>query len=381
MITLIHGPAELLRAEAVAQIRAQIASDPTLAELNTVVLDGRSANLADIQFACESLPFLAERRLVVVEGLLRRAAAAKARATAGAKAGAKTGAKAGAKGGAGGGEVVGKGLTDPTDPAGGDEGSAEPPQQTTILAYLAQIPETTELVLVEDDIVASAPVLRRLAELQRERKATIIACVPPRKNDLPNWIRERARLKHVNLEPAAVADLVEFVGDDLRQVDQELIKLGDYVAGRSSHGQPAAVTRADVRRLVPATRAANVFDLVEALGSGNLPVAGRLLQHALDVDGEQPLRLLALISRQYRLLMIAKELQTRGTPPAEMARDLGVPDWTVPKLLAQAGHHSYQRLEQALERILAADEAIKTGKLTDREAMDVLLAELGTGAR
>lgn len=381
MITLIHGPAELLRAEAVAQIRAHIAPDPALAELNTVVLDGRLASLADIQFACESLPFLAERRLVVLEGLLRRAAAAKPAAKAGARGGAKTGAKAGAKGGTRVGEAVGKGQAGPPDPAGSDEAPAEPPQQTTILSYLSQIPETTELVLVEDDIVASAPVLRRLAELQRERKAAVIACVPPRKNDLPNWIRERARLRQVNLDPAAVADLVEFVGDDLRQVDQELIKLGDYVLGRGIRGQPAVVTRADVRRLVPATRAANVFDLVEALGSGNLPAAGRLLQHALDVDGEQPLRLLALISRQYRLLMIAKELQARGTAPAEMARDLGVPDWTVPKLLAQAGHHSYQRLEQALERILAADEAIKTGKLTDREAMDVLLAELGTGAR
>jgi DNA polymerase-3 subunit delta len=381
MITLIHGPAELLRAEAVAQIRAHIAPDPALAELNTVVLDGRLASLADIQFACESLPFLAERRLVVLEGLLRRAAAAKPAAKAGARGGAKTGAKAGAKGGARMGEAVGKGQAGPPDPAGSDEAPAEPPQQTTILSYLSQIPETTELVLVEDDIVASAPVLRRLAELQRERKAAVIACVPPRKNDLPNWIRERAGLRQVNLDPAAVADLVEFVGDDLRQVDQELIKLGDYVLGRGIRGQPAVVTRADVRRLVPATRAANVFDLVEALGSGNLPAAGRLLQHALDVDGEQPLRLLALISRQYRLLMIAKELQARGTAPAEMARDLGVPDWTVPKLLAQAGHHSYQRLEQALERILAADEAIKTGKLTDREAMDVLLAELGTGAR
>lgn len=381
MITLIHGPAELLRAEAVAQIRAHIAPDPALAELNTVVLDGRLASLADIQFACESLPFLAERRLVVVEGLLRRAAAAKPAAKAGARGGAKTGAKAGTKGGARVGEAVGKGQAGPPHPASSDEAPAEPPQQTTILSYLSQIPETTELVLVEDDIVASAPVLRRLAELQRERKAAVIACVPPRKNDLPNWIRERARLRQVNLDPAAVADLVEFVGDDLRQVDQELIKLGDYVLGRGIRGQPAVVTRADVRRLVPATRAANVFDLVEALGSGNLPAAGRLLQHALDVDGEQPLRLLALISRQYRLLMIAKELQARGTAPAEMARDLGVPDWTVPKLLAQAGHHSYQRLEQALERILAADEAIKTGKLTDREAMDVLLAELGTGAR
>jgi len=220
MITLIHGPAELLRAEAVAQIRAHIAPDPALAELNTVVLDGRLASLADIQFACESLPFLAERRLVVVEGLLRRAAAAKPAAKAGARGGAKTGAKAGAKGGARMGEAVGKGQAGPPDPAGSDEAPAEPPQQTTILSYLSQIPETTELVLVEDDIVASAPVLRRLAELQRERKAAVIACVPPRKNDLPNWIRERARLRQVNLDPAAVADLVEFVGDDLRLVDQ-----------------------------------------------------------------------------------------------------------------------------------------------------------------
>ncbi len=368
MITLVHGPAELLRAEAVAQIRAGIASDQALAELNSVVLDGRSAGLADIQFACESVPFLAERRLVVVEGLLHR--------TASAKAGAKRGSRTAAKGE--GGKIAARAQAGP--PAG-DEAGAEPPQQAAILAYAGEIPETTELVLVEEETVTSAPVLRRLTELQRARKAKIVVCIPPRKNDLPNWIRERARLRDVSLEPAAVADLVEFVGDDLRQVDQELIKLGDFVAGRSSHGQPPVVTRADVRRLVPATRAANVFDLVEALGSGNLPVAGRLLQHSLDVDGEQPLRLLALISRQYRLLIMAKEMQAHGTPAAQMARELGVPDWTVPKLLAQAGHHSFQWLDQAMERILAADEAIKTGKLTDREAMDVLLAELGTGAR
>jgi DNA polymerase III subunit delta len=375
MITLVHGPAELLRAEAVAQIRARISPDPALAELNTAVLDGRSAGLADIQFACESLPFLAESRLVVVNGLLRRAT------KGGTKTGAKTGVKAGDKASAGVGEAGRKGQPSPGDSGAGDETSAEAPQQAVLLAYLGEIPETTELVLVEDETVTSPPILRRLAELQRERKATVITCMPPRKNDLPNWVRERARLRHVNLEPAAVADLVDFVGDDLRQVDQELIKLGDYVAGRGSHGQPAVVSRTDVRRLVPATRAANVFDLVEALGAGNLPVAGRLLQHALDVDGEQPLRLLALISRQYRLLIIAKELQARGAAPADMAKDLGVPDWTVPKLLTQTGHHSFGQLERALERILAADEAIKTGKLTDREAMDVLLVELGPVAR
>jgi len=86
-----------------------------------------------------------------------------------------------------------------------------------------------------------------------------------------------------------------------------------------------------------------------------------------------------MISRQYRLLIQVKALQTQGIKPPEMARALNIADWTVPKLLNQANRHTFVALEWAMERILAADEAIKTGKLSDREAMDVLLAELLTG--
>jgi len=211
--------------------------------------------------------------------------------------------------------------------------------------------------------------LRRLQELAREERACVVLCEKPRKNDLPEWIRGRAKLHGVKLDPAAVADLAEFVGDELRQLDQELIKLADYGAGRT-------ITREQVRRLVAATRAASVFELVDALGLGDAPTAGRLLQHALDVDGEQPLRLLGMIARQYRLLIRAKALQAEGARPPQMARTLNVADWTVPRLLTQASRHSFARLERAMEHILAADEAIKTGRLTDREAMDVLLAEL-----
>ncbi len=179
-------------------------------------------------------------------------------------------------------------------------------------------------------------------------------------------------LRRAKLDPAAVADLAEFVGDELRQLDQELIKLADYASGRT-------ITREDVRRLVPATRAASIFEMVDALGLGNGPTAGRLMKHALDIDGEQPLRLIGMIARQYRLLIQAKALQAQGAKPPEIARTLNVADWTVPKLLSQASRHSFARLEQAMECIVAADEAIKTGKLRDREAMDVLLAELVEG--
>jgi DNA polymerase III subunit delta len=366
MITLIHGPAELLRAEALAQIRASIAEDASLAELNTIVLDGRQLTLADLQFACEVLPFLAQRRLVIVEGLLRMLPAPS-------RARSKTAAAIEA--------ATAQYESLPEVP----ENQQTPPRQDArqaLLAYLDRVPEMTELVLMEEELLAAGPVLRRLVALQRDGRAALVVCNRPKKGDLPAWIRSRAKMRGVQLDPGAVADLAEFVGDDLRQLDQELIKLRDYAGGSPASGRPPAITRADVRRLVPATRAANVFDLVEALGMGNMSMAGRLLHHALETDGEPPLRLLALIGRQYRLMIQAKVLQKRGAKPPQIAAELGLPDWTVPKLQAQAARHTFADLERAMERVLAADEAIKTGRLNDREAMDILLAELaGTTAR
>ena len=75
MIILIHGPAELIRAETLAELRAGIADDETIADLNTARFDGQHVAVAELENACDALPFLAERRLVIVEGLLRRLAA------------------------------------------------------------------------------------------------------------------------------------------------------------------------------------------------------------------------------------------------------------------------------------------------------------------
>ena len=348
MITLIHGPAELLRTEALAEIRASIADDPDFADLNTTRLDGRQTSLPEIQNACDTIPFLAHRRLVVVEGLLVRLAAPSRSHPA----------------------VPGQVASgeSPSEEASSPE--ADKAQNQALLAYLDRIPETSELVLLEEPVLRSGPVLRRLLELQRDGRAKIIVCEKPKKSDLPAWIRTRAKLRQVRVDVTAVADLAEFVGDDLRQLDQELIKLADYAAGGKT------VSSADVRRLVPATRTASVFDLVDALGSGNTPAAGKLLQHVLDVDGEHPLRLLTMIGRQYRLLIQAKALQASGVKPPEIAKALNVADWTAPKLLNQAAKHSFSGLQRAMERVLAADEAIKTGQMGDREALDLLLAEL-----
>ena len=100
------------------------------------------------------------------------------------------------------------------------------------------------------------------------------------------------------------------------------------------------------------------------------------MRQMLDIDGEQPLIVMTMIARQFRLLLQAKAMQTRGARPAEVGQVLGVADWMATKLLNQAARHTFAGLQRGMEHILAADEAIKTGKMSDREAMDILLAQL-----
>lgn len=355
MIVLIHGPVELLRAEALHEQARACGDDPELVGLNTTRLEGKSVTPAELENACGTLPFLAERRLVIVDGLLSRLASpAKGKAKP-AEAAVGAGRAAGVAGEDGGEEE--------SPPAEVLKGHAK-----AFLAYLEQVPESTVLVLMEEDVAAGQG-FRKLQELSRDGRAKIITCEKLRRNDLPTWIGQRAAMRKVTLDGPAMMDLAEFVGDELRQLDQELIKLGDYARGR-------AVTRDDVRKLVPATRVASVFDLVDALGAGNGPLAAKLMTHALDVDGEPPLRLLAMIARHYRQLLQLKAMQAQGARPTEIARALAIFEWKMQAMVNQANRHSFARLEGALERILKADESIKTGKLSDREAMDVLLAEL-----
>ena len=296
MIILIHGPVELLRAEALDAVARTCGDDPELIELNTSRLDGRSLTPGELENACGTLPFLAERRLVIVDGLLARLAAPAKGKTKLVEA-----AASGGDGPAG-------------DPDGGDGLAPEVVKGRTkaFIAYFEQVPESTVLVLVEDD-VAAGQAFRRLQELSRDGQVRITTCERLKRSDLPQWIRNRAQMRNVKLDGPAMMDLAEFVGDELRQLDQELIKLGDYAHGR-------AVTRDDVRRLVPATRVASVFDLVDALGSGNGPMAGKLMTHALDIDGEPPLRLLAMVARHYRQLLSLKSMQAQGVKQSEIAR-------------------------------------------------------------
>jgi DNA polymerase-3 subunit delta len=340
VIFLLHGTEELLKSERLAAIRAAL-GPPELADLSTTWLEGRKTTVSEVCYHCDVMPFLTPRRLVIVDGLLahlrrRLQASRKAR----------------------------DGQTEAgVSPAAGDD-------LESFLAYLPSLPESSDLVLLEGEQVSKRDrVYKLLAGLAGEGRAEIVACDPPSQRDLPGWVSRRAQQKGATMEQSAAFDLASFVGPNLRLLDSELDKL---VAYRSGAGP---IRRKDVRLLVPYAQEANIFDMVDAIGQKDTAKALQLLRE-LQRDGAAPLYLLAMIVRQFRILVQVSDQMTQNLSPDAIAKKIGLHPYPTQKAMQQSRRWRMADLEAAYDRLLETDLAIKTGKLPDDLALDLLVVEL-----
>jgi DNA polymerase-3 subunit delta len=323
---VFHGTDEFTRAETLASFKERLGPADTV-DLNTTLLDGRKLTLAELRHACDAIPFLAEKRLVVVEGLLTRLTSRKDR-----------------------------------------ELSATQQEHLDALAdYLPQLPETTRLVLVEEKpLPANHPIVKLAKE---EERGYVKQFDPPEAKALPHWIEERARKRGGEIEPRAAHQLAAVVGADLRLLDQEITKLVTFTNAER------AITPTDVETLVPYSQAAVVFDLVDALGQRDGRTAAQTLHRLLDA-GEHPLGLLAMIVRQFRLLIQVKELKAEGATPQDVAKTLKLHPFPASKLHNQATYFTPTQLEAVHRHLLNTDVAIKTGEVEAEVALDLLVATL-----
>ena len=346
MITLLHGPDDLLRGEHLATLRAAL-GPAEMAELSTTTLDGRRTTIGEIRHNADALPFLTPRRLVIVEGYL---AQLRRRMRSG------------------------KGKTD--DDEGEDDTntpenlSAAAQDREHLLAYLPDVPDTTDLALVEAVAVpGNDKVIKLLKRLAEEGRAAIVVCDAPEERDLPAWIAERTRRKGGEIEPVAAYDLASSVGRNLMLLDNELEKLIAY------RGGAGPIRKADVRLMVPYTQEASIFDMVDAIGQKNSAEATKLLRE-LQRDGAAPLYLLAMIVRQFRILVQVADLQGSGLNKYEIGSKIGLHHFPTGKAMQQARHWRMDALLAAYDRLLETDLAIKTGKLPDDLALDLLVLGL-----
>jgi DNA polymerase-3 subunit delta len=327
MLYVLCGQDDFSLRQALEKIKADLGDRETVAT-NTTRLEGQRLALSELRNKCDAAPFLSSHRLVIVEGLLGRFEAKQGKPRSG-------------KGKSGNGLGDWEGLD----------------------SYVQQMPETTVLVLVDEEAKGHNRLLKKLSPVAQIETFPLL-----RGKDLKAWIRQRVRGEGGDISPQAVNSLAELIGGDLWAMDGEIQKLLLY-----SRERP--INEDDVRQLVSCVQEANIFALVDAVAEGRIELAQRIL-HRLYDEGVAPTYIVVMITRQFRLIAQARELG-KGLSHLQIQNRLGLKSsYALDKTLGQARLYDFEGVRRAYDKLLETDLAIKTGRYSDKLAIELLVTEL-----
>jgi DNA polymerase-3 subunit delta len=333
-VLILHGNDEFAIAAHIAKLCAGL-GDPASAELNIARFDGRlGLDFEALNTAVNAAPFLAPRRVMVLEHPIAAFASAPAR----------------------------KKFLELLDKA----------QPTTIIA-LVEYEELKRDHWLLKWAASRAPSGDRdyLAETgtsQAGTRAGVHVYNMPKRWEMPRWIEAEAKKQGGKIEPDAAARLSEMVGEDTRIAAQELTKLLTYV----NFERPIRLL--DVEKVSIVSAQGSVFELVDALGQNDGKKAQRVLHQLL--EDEEAFELWGMVIRQFRLLLQAREMLDEHIAVQEIQKTLGLHEFVAQKVCKQAGHFPLSALEAIYHKLLEIDEAAKTSQVPLDLALDTLIVEL-----
>ncbi len=333
MIYLFHGEDDLSRREAVKGLLPAAGSDEYL-EVST--FEG-AADVQDIIQACSTLPFLVDRRYVLVRNFI----AANTRR--------------------------GKGAD---DAEGGEEAEAAQDKRRPVQVlrdYLPNLPETTVLILEEAGKAPANSVLTKYAKAhgdEREFK-------PLQGADLQRWIRGQFDARQTPVHPAAVTLLMAYVGSDLLLLEKEIEKLCNYAGGQQ-------VQQQDVAEMVPSAEETRVWDMIDAAAMGQPKQALAQLRKLLADTANPPLRTLGAITNRFRTMIMIKELVDQRLPDVAIARQTGLQDWSIRNTRPLLRQLTVEQLRLIYERLLDTDIALKRSPIDDKLTLELLVLDIAT---
>ena len=222
--------------------------------------------------------------------------------------------------------------------------------ESELLADYLDSPVNTTCLVFETPTLDS----RRASGKLLSKRATKINCQRIDSTaEVRRWIENSVNARDFSMTPGAIDYLLEMVGLELQQLSQELDKVKLFAADRES------ISANDLEKLLGRSRSHSVFELTDALVSRRAVSAVQVLNRLLD-DGEEPVRLLAMVSWVVRQLITACDLSSRGCPERELLSQLGG-RWNQRRVIAKAAAEcDLGQLEELLVRCSESDVAVKT---------------------
>jgi DNA polymerase-3 subunit delta len=187
--------------------------------------------------------------------------------------------------------------------------------------------------------------------------AKVVTADPLKGAALKGRVRDEVRRRKLPLDAAAIDELTESVGQDLRRLMGELDKLEAYAGGSTEK-----LTADDVAAVLGRSLGQPIYKMSDALGDRKTDVVLGQLEKLLD-DGEPSLKLLGSLHRSLRQVRAARAMSEARVPPRAIAAKLlpGNMAFKIDSLLAQARRWTEDDLKAAMVALDRADRGIKNG--------------------
>ena len=331
MLYILYGENDFSLHEALERLKAEVGL-PDVLDANVTRAQVSSLSPQQLLAMCNTVPFLADRRMVIVDGLLS----------------------------------LYDGRRAPRRGRGGQgEGNAAS-SWLSIVEHIGDMLPSTDLVLVEKAVGRGNVLLNRLSPVAQVKEFPSL-----RGPELSRWIGDKAVDSGCSISREAVELLAELVGGNLWAMSGEVEKLSLYCQGRTVEAE-------DVQLLVSVAREMSIFNAVDAIMEKRYQEALRIVKRLMEAGAGGPY-MVVMVARQVRLLLLAKDMEKRGVPQEQMRARLGLSaDWMLRRLRDQGRRYSQAALESLHRGLLETDRAIKTGRITD-DAVGEFLVEVFAG--
>jgi len=248
------------------------------------------------------------------------------------------------------------------------DGKAHSREIECLLKYLANPLSSTCLIFVTGDSVDR----RKKIFKEVARSGRVVEFKLLNQKELVKWLVRQAGASGKKMTPDAAGELVSRVGKSLGMLENELAKLVAYT------GDSKLITAGDVCELASRNVDTGIFDVVDAIGEKRCAAALKGIRELLALKNS-PQYILAMIARQFRLILQALELRHSGCSEREAIKQMQLHPFVARKTLAQSRNFTAEKVHVALQELLDLDMAVKNGRQDFYPGMQTLILKLLAG--
>jgi DNA polymerase-3 subunit delta len=195
-------------------------------------------------------------------------------------------------------------------------------------------------------------------------------------SELINWLKKRVETKGGQISNDAVATLMAYTAEDLWQLDHEIDKLANLKSGQADGANEGfKIEMADVKAIVQGSFSEHIFALIDAIGERNKSRATKLFEEEL-LAGQAPEQILAMILRQYKMILSVRDGLERGINEKELEREMKMNSYVMRKVSSQAKLYTVASLKTIFSNLIKLEQQYKTGKIDLVAGLNLFLARI-----